>query len=75
MIAPSHVDLRALREELGLGLRADPRSHEFIRFINRLCETLDVDIPRDEWGQLVAMDDCVAWLHAHHAGRLAAPAQ
>lgn len=73
MTALPHVDPRALREELGLGLRPDPRSHEFIRFINRLCETLDVDIPRDEWSQLLTLDDCVAYLHAHHAGRVMAP--
>jgi hypothetical protein len=66
------VDPRAMREELGLEPRAELGSHRFLRFVNRLCEALDRDIPREEWDQLLTLEDCLAWLRAHHPDRLMA---
>lgn len=69
-MTPPPADPRALREQLGLKPCAEVGSHGFVRFINALCETLDSDIPRDQWGQLVTLDGCIDWLRTHHPRRL-----
>lgn len=67
-----HIDLRAWREELGLEEEGDLHSHQFLRFINRLCEALDVDIPSSDWHQLRSLPGCLDYLQAHHGARLGA---
>jgi hypothetical protein len=67
-----HIDPRAWREELRLTDGSEIRSHEFLRFLNRLCEALDVDIPRSDWPELTSLQGCMAYLQAHHASRMTA---
>jgi hypothetical protein len=71
MTAPLNVDLRALREELGLSEQPDLRSHQFLRFINRLCEALDDDIPEHEWPRLISTREAFEYLYARAQTRVA----
>jgi acyl carrier protein len=61
------IDPRAWREELGLEEEGDLHSHQFLRFINRLCEALDVDIPASDWPKLTSLSGCLDYLRTHHA--------
>ncbi len=36
----------------------DPRSSTFLRFVIRLSERLDLDIPREDYPQLVTVPGC-----------------
>jgi hypothetical protein len=62
MNAPTQVDPRALREQLSLGAEADVGSAEFLRFVVRLSEALDVDIPVEDYRRLTTEAGCFAWL-------------
>jgi hypothetical protein len=59
------VDPRALREQLLLGDRVSEQSPDFLRFVIRLSEELNVDIPAADRGQLVTLAGCVQYLSAH----------
>ena len=56
------VDPRAVREELSVEDPADVRSHEFLRFVMRVCESLDVDIPRQDYERLITLDGSIEYL-------------
>ena len=58
------VDPRALREQLSLGERVSEQSPEFLRFVIRLSEQLDVDIPEADRRQLVTLAGCVKYVSA-----------
>lgn len=58
----SSVDPKALREQLALHDPADTRSSGFLRFILRLSEALDVDLPPQEHQQLATLDGCYAFI-------------
>lgn len=55
-------DLRALRQELSLHEPIDPRSSTFVRFIIRLSERFDRDIPREDWPRLLTVHGCAEYL-------------
>ncbi|MDP1823622.1 MAG: hypothetical protein Q8L48_10280 [Archangium sp.] len=48
----------AIRQELSLNDPVDIRSSVFQRFVIRLSERLDVDIPREVYPQLATVDGC-----------------
>ncbi len=50
-----------LREELDLD------SMDFLNFVLAIDETTGVDIPEDDYAQLMSLDDCVAYVDAHRA--------
>ncbi len=52
------VDCRALRQELELREPADIRSSVFLRFVIRLSERLDFDIPREDYPRLATVNGC-----------------
>lgn len=56
------ADPRALRAELSLQDPADIRSPAFLRFVIRLSERLDRDIPRDDYPKLATLGGCVDYL-------------
>lgn len=56
------TDPVALRQELALNDPADIRSSEFVRFVIRLSERLDRDIPREDYPKLATVGGCVAYL-------------
>ncbi len=58
----AHVDPRALREQLSLSDEADLASINFLRFVVRLSEAMNRDIPNHEWAQLVTLQGCFAYL-------------
>jgi hypothetical protein len=62
---PSCVDPRALREQLSLAEVADVCSSDFLRFIVRLSEALDRDIPRDDYQDLVTLHGCFEYVRRH----------
>jgi hypothetical protein len=59
------VDPRALREQLHLGERVSEQSPDFLRFVIRLSEELNVDIPKADRGQLLTLAGCVKYVSAH----------
>ncbi len=67
-MSPSHVsrhatvDPRALRQELSLREPVDIRSALFLRFVIRLSERLDIDIPREDYPQLVTVTGCFEYI-------------
>ncbi len=58
------VDPRALREQLALPVEADIRSPQFQRFVIRLSEALDLDVPAEHARNLVTSSDCVDYVRA-----------
>lgn len=52
------ADPIAIRQELKLTDPADIRSSAFQRFVIRLSERLDVDIPREDYEQLATVGGC-----------------
>jgi hypothetical protein len=54
----TRVDPVALRQELSMNDPVDPRSSTFLRFVIRLSERLDLDIPREDYPQLVTVPGC-----------------
>jgi len=74
MNAPlAHVDPRALREQLSLSEQADIDSLEFLRFVVRLSEALNRDIPAHEWSELLTLEGCLAYVSRLTAAASAAP--
>ena len=59
------VDPRALRKELSLPDPADIRSSGFLRFVIRLSEALNFDLPTDHHPRLVTVAGCLEYLAAH----------
>jgi hypothetical protein len=62
--AARFVDPRALREQLSLPDEADIRSPQFQRFVIRLSEALDLDVPAEHAQRLVTLSDCVDYVRA-----------
>ncbi len=56
------IDARALREELSISDEADPTTVDFLRFVIRLSEALDVDIPATDHPQLATLRGAVAYV-------------
>jgi hypothetical protein len=56
------IDPRALREQLMLDDGADMRSPAFQRFVIRLSEAIDFDIPAEDAGRLTTLSGCVDYL-------------
>lgn len=54
----SAVDPVALRQELALREPVDIRSSGFQRFVIRLSERMDFDIPREDYPQLATLGGC-----------------
>lgn len=52
------VDARAIREQLSLTEEADVHSPVFLRFIVRLSEALNHDIPTEHYGELTTLPGC-----------------
>jgi hypothetical protein len=62
-IAAAHsVDPRALREQLALSEEADIGSPQFQRFVIRLSEALDLDVPAEHARRLVTSSDCANYV-------------
>jgi hypothetical protein len=57
------IDARALRQELSLPDTADVKTPEFHRFVIRLSEALDFDIPNEHVARLATLSGCDAYLH------------
>lgn len=55
---------RTLRGQLGLSDDVDVRSPLFMRFIIRLTERLNWDIPRDDYPRLATMRGCLEYVRA-----------
>ncbi len=65
MISPpvtGTVDPAALRQELSIEEPADIRSPLFLRFIIRLSELLDRDIPPADYPLLASLGGCIDYL-------------
>jgi acyl carrier protein len=64
MILPTtrSADPVSLRQELSLDDPADIRSSDFVRFVIRLSERLDRDIPREDYPKLATVGGCFAYL-------------
>jgi acyl carrier protein len=56
------IDPRALREQLALVEQADVHSTEFLRFVVRLSEALDRDIPAEDYGQLSTLAGSISYV-------------
>lgn len=56
------ADPIAIRQELSLREPADIRSPAFQRFIIRLSERLDLDIPREDYPLLATVGGCFDYL-------------
>lgn len=59
----------AIRQELSLNDPVDIRSSVFLRFVIRLSERLDVDIPREVYPQLATVDGCSDYFRRASNGR------
>lgn len=57
-LQPSKADPVALREELAMHEPIDIRSPMFERFVIRLSERMDFDIPREDYSQLATLAGC-----------------
>ena len=55
-------DLHALRQELSLADPVDVRSSAFVRFVIRVSERLNLDIPREDWPRLATVGGCAEYL-------------
>lgn len=58
----AQVDPRALREQLSLSEEADVASVEFLRFVVRLSEAMNRDIPARDWAELVTLQGCLTYV-------------
>lgn len=56
------ADPVAIRQELKLEDPVDIRSSAFIRFVIRLSERLDLDIPREDYARLATVGGCHEYL-------------
>ena len=56
------ADPVAIRQELALSDPADIRSSAFLRFVIRLSERLDRDIPREDFPKLATIGGCHDYL-------------
>lgn len=56
------ADPVALRQELSLNDPADIGSSAFLRFVIRLSERLDRDIPREDYPKLATVGGCFDYL-------------
>lgn len=56
------TDAIAIRQELKLDDPVDIRSSAFQRFVIRLSERLDLDIPREDYAQLATVGGCHDYL-------------
>lgn len=56
------VDPKALREQLRLSDPVDTESTGFLRFVVRLSEALNVDLPRQEHSKLATLAGCYDYL-------------
>jgi acyl carrier protein len=57
------ADPVALRQELKLEDPVDISSSAFLRFVIRLSERLDLDIPREDYAQLATVPGCRKYLN------------
>ena len=60
-VAPN-VDPKALRDGLALRDPADVHSSEFLRFVIRLSEALNVELPEQDYSRLVTLSGCLDYL-------------
>jgi len=58
------VDPQALRQQLSIPDDVDPRSPHFLRFVIRLSEALDVDIPEAHRSSLATLKGCLEYVSA-----------
>lgn len=58
------ADPIAIRQELKLYDPVDIRSSAFQRFVIRLSERLDVDIPREDYPRLATIGGCFDYFNA-----------
>ncbi|MBS1148817.1 MAG: hypothetical protein H6Q89_515 [Myxococcaceae bacterium] len=58
------VDPKALREQLSLSDPVDTESMGFLRFVGRLSEALNLDLPRQEHSKLATLAGCYDFLAA-----------
>lgn len=56
------VDLKALREQLALSDPADTGSNGFMRFVMRLSEALNHDVPEQDHSKLATLRGCEDYL-------------
>lgn len=63
LIQTPSADPVAIRQELHLQDPADIRSSAFLRFVIRLSERLDRDIPREDYEQLATLGGCFDYIH------------
>lgn len=66
-IAPE-VDTTSLRGSRPLRLQVDLDSMDWLNFLVGLSQRLKVDIPESDYGQLVTLDDVMAYLRARLPG-------
>jgi hypothetical protein len=62
---PELVDAGALRQQLSLSDEVDTSSPEFLRFVIRFSEALDLDIPEHDRPRLVTLAGCLEYLAAN----------
>ena len=62
-IAPE-VDTALLRDSRPLRLQVDLDSMDWLNFLIGLSQRLKVEIPESDYGQLVTLDDVMAYLRA-----------
>ena len=62
MISTDTVDPLAIRQELKLEDPVDIRSSAFQRFVIRLSERLDRDIPREDYPLLATVGGCFDYI-------------
>lgn len=56
------VDVVAMRQELAMREPAELGSAAFERFVIRLCERIDFDIPREDYVQLLTIHGCCEYV-------------
>lgn len=61
-VSGAAADPIAIRQELKLMDPVDIRSSAFQRFVIRLSERLDLDIPREDYEQLATVGGCCAYI-------------
>ena len=60
--AMTHADLCALREQLSLQDPADLRSTKFLRYMMRLSEALNVDLPLADYPHFATVASSLAYV-------------
>ncbi len=58
----TYADLSALREQLSLQEPADLRSTKFLRYMMRLSEALNVDLPLADYPHFVTIASSLAYV-------------